>query len=115
MGALTDARTALADRLGAAGLPVTLDPRVQPPAVLVDVPVGEATELRTWSYRHVVKLCAVPPGDADALTWLLDTLAVVLGVVGPGAEWRPGTVTVADKDLPAYIVEAPASIPNPNC
>src|SRR5262245_364617 len=112
--AMATARRDLADRLTDAGIGnVSLDPRVQPPGVLVDTPAGfiPLPARAGWEVAFVVRVLAPPPGDADALDFMLATAeacAVALGVAN--VVGRSGTVTLAGKDLPAFTLELAANV-----
>ena len=109
MDAFTQARAELKATLEAAGIDnVTLDPRLEPPGVLVDAPssVEPANGGATWTLVIPVRLIAPPPGNADALDWLLATLEPVMVAIGiDEARARAGTYSLNDKDCPAYSVE----------
>jgi hypothetical protein len=104
-------REAIAGKLTAAGVAVTLDPRVEAPYVLVELPrVIGAAGIGAWNGELTVRLAAPPPGDADAAAWLLDQLEpVMVALAGATAEPFP------TGDLPGYVVTVALSIPNPNC
>jgi hypothetical protein len=98
-------RVDLAAALGAAGLPVALDPRnVSPPTVVVGLPnvVG-------WEGACVAAVeidltpVAPPPGNLDAVESLLDLVAALLGLY-PFALARPATLEVGGQLLPAYSI-----------
>lgn len=114
MNGFADARDTLAGKLTAAGVAnVTVDPRVEAPYVLVDVPEVLGTEgIGAWQVQIPVQLAAPPPGDADAIGWLLDQLEAVLVTLW-GAAARPQTV--GDNNLPGYVVTVTTTVPNPNC
>ena len=81
----------IAGKLTAAGVEnVTLDPRGSL-CVLVDLPEITGLEgVGGWSATYTIKLIVAPPGDLDALGWLLDQLEPVLVTFPAPAE--PTTV-----------------------
>lgn len=105
---LNGLRVELAGKLGAEGLPVTLDPRnVSPPVVVVGLPVVTAMVTPcVWAVDIDVHAVAPAPGNLDAVEWLLDTIAAVLLVTGgPRAEptaFDPAPGSGA-APLPAYV------------
>jgi hypothetical protein len=109
-------REDVAGKLIAGGVAnVTLDPRGQLPCVLVELPRVSGSEgVGGWQVELHVHIIANPPGDLDALGWLLDQLELVL-VTFPGAETEPTTITRNDADCPAYVVRLTRSITSPNC
>lgn len=114
----TAEREAIAGKLTAAGVPATLNPRAPLPCVLVGAPDSgsESLGIGAWPAIIPVYVLVPPPGDADGLTWQLEQLtAVLVAFPSAGTDWTPGTVTHAGDDVPAYTVNIPAQIPNPNC
>lgn len=109
-------REDIAGKLAANGVAnVTLDPRGQLPCVLVELPRVFGTEgVGGWSVEFHIHIIASPPGDRDALTWLLDQLEAVLGAFY-GAPAEPTTITRNDADCPAYVVRLMRSLTSPNC
>lgn len=115
MNTFDDVRQAMAGKLTAAGVAVTLDPAAVAPFVLVGAPtVNGAAGVGGWESSVPVVIAATPPGNADALAWLLDQLELVLRTLG-AASAVPGTYDVGGKDLPAYSISYPVDIPNPDC
>jgi hypothetical protein len=101
-----DVREEIKATLVAAGLTnVTLDPRGQPPMVLVDAPSLVETEHAgaTWNVTVPVRLIHPPPGDAQSLSWLLAHLEPVLEALSATSA-RSGTYALNEKDHPAYTV-----------
>lgn len=111
----------LAAELAPAGIPVTIDPQtLNPPCVLV-VPTRPGWPTlsgydRVGRLELAVHLLAPPPGDADAISYLLTNASTVAAAIGAkemvnityGAGQLPGltaTVTLAVADDPAGIVE----------
>jgi hypothetical protein len=113
----TEARNAIAATLTAAGVTgVSLDPRGQPPMVLVDAPSGVIPENTgtTWLLTIPVRLIYPPPGGTEALEWLLEALEPVLVALGPDeCSARAGTYSLNDKDHPAYHVEVTRQLITP--
>jgi hypothetical protein len=109
-------RAEIAGKLTANGVAnVTLDPRGQLPCVLVELPrVLGLQGVGGWEVEQHIHLIAPPPGDRDALAWLLDQLELVLTTFY-GAEAEPTTITRNDADCPAYVVRLTRSITSPNC
>lgn len=115
MSGFNDERAAIAGKLSAAGVPVTLDPRATPPAVLVAAPSIIGSEgVGGWRCEYPVQILSVPPGNAESLDWMLEALEAVLSVF-PGSLAYPGTVDVSGVDVPAYTVTLSRSVPNPTC
>ena len=115
MNVFEEERQAIAGKLTAAGVAnVTLDPRGALPCCLVDLPEITGLEgIGGWSAVYTVKLIVAPPGDLDALGWLLDQLEPVLVTFPAPAE--PTTVDHGGKECPSYVVTLNRSIANPNC
>ena len=118
MNVFDDERTVIADKLAAAGVAyVTLDPRAGPPCVLVGLPTrgGQpAIGIGAWPCMFTIEIVGTPPGDADAVSWMLDQLETVLTVL-PADDYAPSTVTRGDVELPAYVVTVNRPVSNPNC
>jgi hypothetical protein len=107
MSDLGDAREALAGKVAAAGLRVSLDPRrLNPPCVLIGTPTI-ITRVTSCTLEEVVPVYAVapPPGNADADAWLLATVETLFGVLTDATQAVPTTVTVGAADAPAYELE----------
>lgn len=116
--AFTQARRDIADALTATGLVnVSLDPRLQPPGILVDAPsrIRTGNGGATWEAMFPVRVLTPPPGDAMALDHLLVRLDPVLQALGATAEALAGTYPLNDKDCPAYTVEITRTLVVPNC
>lgn len=110
----SDARQEVADALSAAGLLVTLNPAAVPPMVLVGLPeaiVPVANSRSAWEAVIPVWIVANPPGNAEAASWLLDELPLVLNALA-FSEAEPDSYEVAGKECPAYRVEYTATILN---
>jgi hypothetical protein len=115
VSAFNDERTVIAEKLSAAGVAVSLDPRAVPPVVRVDAPAIVGTEgVGGWRCEYPVHVLSTPPGDAAALDWMLEQLEAVLATF-PGATAFPGTVDVSGVDVPAYTVTLTRSVQNPTC
>lgn len=116
MSNLNDFRGDLAGKLTAGGVDgVTLDPRVTPPAVLIDAPTVVRKEgVGGWLVEYPVLVLAVPPGNAEALVWQLEQLERILVCTGAGSA-RPTTVEHAGGECPAYTVTVSQFVSNPNC
>jgi hypothetical protein len=112
------AREEIAGKLAAAGIAATTNPRAALPCVLVGLPDSGTTSLGVGAWPAVmpVHICVPPPGDGDAAVWLLEQLtAVLVAYPSAGTDWSHGTVTHGGDDVPAYTVNIPTEIPNPNC
>jgi hypothetical protein len=108
------AREEIAEKLTAEGMEVTLDPRGQPPMVLVDAPslVARSNAGATWEVTIPVRIIHPPPGNTEALAWLLDQLASALSAV-PGDDARSTTYSLNDKDHPAYSFDVVSTLLTP--
>jgi hypothetical protein len=113
---LNDFRSELAGKLTAAGVDgVSLDPRVTPPAVLLDAPTVVRKEgVGGWLVEYPVLVLAVPPGNAEALEWQLEQVELILANTG-AAGARPTTFDLAGGESPGYSVTVTQFIDNPNC
>lgn len=111
------ARTELANRLTAAGVPnVTLDPGATPPVVLVGLPERiRSTGRAGWTCELPVWIVATPPGGPDAARWLLEQLPAVLDAARPVDRCDPATLDVGGKSCPAYVLYRTVTVPNPAC
>lgn len=105
-------RADLAGKLAATGLHVTLDPRnVTPPMVVVGLPeiTGRLTACSVAVTVDVTPV-APPPGNQDAIGWLLDALATILDATA----WEsasPSSFSLSPtQDLPAYTVAVSATV-----
>lgn len=104
MGAnLTDTYDWLIGALSDAGLPVVTDARnAQPPCVIVDPPaVSPVQSGYLVALSFPVTLVAPPPGNRDAVQWLLtaaDDVLAAATVTGGG----PGSYTLGTVECPAY-------------
>jgi hypothetical protein len=107
MSVFDDVREEIKATLETAGLTkVTLDPRGQPPMILVDAPSLVETEHAgaTWTVTVPVRIIHPPPGDATALGWMLTQLEPVMLALG-AASARSGTYALDNnKDQPAFTV-----------
>lgn len=114
MSAFAEARNAVAATLTAGGVEhVSLDPRGQPPFVLVDAPstVNPENGGMTWSLVIPVRIIASPPGNSEALDWMLTQLELALVALDPNdCTARAGTYPLNDKDCPAYLAEVSRQI-----
>lgn len=114
MSNLNDARASIAGALSAVGVKASTDPRCAVPAVLVAAPtVLEAEGIGGWSVEYPIHILGVPPGNLEALEWMLGQLELVLSVAF--GEARPRTLEHAGQEVPAYVVTVTRSVPNPNC
>lgn len=107
MSDLGDARAVLAGKVAAAGLRVSVDPReVNPPCVLIGTPTS-ITRVGGCALEEVVPVFAVapPPGNADAVDWLLDTVETLFGVLTDATDAVPTVITVGVLEAPAYELE----------
>jgi hypothetical protein len=99
-------RERVAALLTAAGLPrVTLDPRnLNPPCVLVGVPatVGRTTVCARTG-RLPVFVVAPPPGNADALAFMLTTADTVAATADVESE-SATIIEVGEVVAPAYLL-----------
>lgn len=115
MSGFNDERAAIAGKLQAAGVTVSLDPRATPPIVRIDAPAVVGTEgVGGWRCEYPVHILSTPPGNVEALDWMLEALEAVLTTF-PGTTAYPGTVDVSGVDVPAYTVTLTRSVTNPNC
>lgn len=110
---LDDERTKLADKL-ATVVDVTLDPRTVPPFVRVGVPtITTPTDgSQGWQVAYPVTVVAPGPGNADALTWLLDNVWKVLTVLSGRPTAFPGELDVGGKLCPSYTINVDAYVDN---
>lgn len=109
---LDGAREAVIDRLAAAGLPATGDPGAVPPVVLVAAPSILPTVIGgpTVDVQFAVIAIHPPPGNAEAMRWLLRTASAVIDELAPvTASASPGTY--GDPPQPAYTVTVTGSVP----
>lgn len=109
-------REAIAGKLTAAGITVTLDPRAPLPCVLVDVPRVESSQgVGGWRAVIPVRIIAAPPGTVDALYWMLDQLEPILALYPGAMPATPETYTRNDVECPAYTIPVGANVAHPNC
>jgi len=102
MGALNDIQTELVQTLEAAGLTVTTDPRTLRPGVcLVEPPRVTGVSANLSEVEWDVAVTALPPGDATAVSILLDVVDVIVAAV-PVTTANPGTYESGGQVLPAY-------------
>lgn len=115
MSVFDDVRTLYRDKLAAAGLgDVTTDPAANVPFVLVDAITITGTQgVGAWTATLPIRIVVGPPGDAAALAALQDRLQVVLTTFPAPTSAVPETF--GPRDLPAYTVTYPVTVPNPNC
>ena len=107
-------REEIAEKLTAGGLEVTLDPRGQVPMVLVDAPsvVARSNAGATWDVTIPIRVIHPPPGNTEALAWLLDQLALALSAV-EGQDARSTTYSLNDKEHPAYSFDVSTTMITP--
>lgn len=113
MSVFEDIRQDMVDKLRAAGVAATDDPRAVAPFVLVGVPsLTAASGIGAWDGAFPVWIVSPPPGDAFSLRWRLDQLEAVYGALG----FAPAYPDMwGDKDAPAYLLTYPRTVPNPDC
>ena len=115
MNVFGDLRADYAGKLAAAGLTnVTTDPNALVPFVLVDAISGPGTGAGVggWQGNLPIRIVAAPPGDGPTLAGLEEQLQVVLVTLGAAPF---SADTYGPKELPAYTVTYPVTVPNPNC
>jgi hypothetical protein len=98
-------RDAIAGKLAAGGVPVVTDPRdVTPPCIVVGLPrvIARLTGC-VYDITVPVNIVAGPPGNGDAVAWMLEQVPGVLDALGAEAA-APGTFNVAGDELPAYLI-----------
>ena len=97
--------------LDAAGLRAVDDPRnVQPPCVLVDPPSVIANQSQTLvQLQFPISVIAPPPGNRDAMMWMLDAVDDVIGAL-PISNGDPGSYNLGGTDLPSYNLTATIQI-----
>jgi hypothetical protein len=107
------ARAEVIGRLELAGVDWVDDPRdAGPPIVIVGLPVvtGRQTGCVAAAVVNVTAV-APPPGNGDAVAWLLDTVGVLMGALdtftATPTSWFTGS---PGADLPAYVVPFATSI-----
>ena len=84
------------------GVRVVTDPRaVNPPVVLVGVPVTTVADVRTATLLFPVHLITPGPGNDDAVRWQLGLLGPLLVGVRPIVDVRPGPYDTSERTLPA--------------
>jgi hypothetical protein len=110
-GYILDAYDWVVAALQAEGLTVITDPRnVRPPCVLVEPPSITQNQNKTLAQLDFpITVLAPPPGNKDALNWLLDTADEIVGAVGP-TTGSPTVYTIGNQDLPAYTLTATVQI-----
>ena len=112
MSDIGDARETMAEKVAAAGLRAVLDPReLNVPCVLIGTPTIITRE-GFCALEAVIPVLAVapPPGNADAVDWLLETVETLFGVLSDATQAVPTTVTVAAVEAPAYEVETRVTV-----
>lgn len=118
MTALGDYCQGLVDRLTVdAPTPVTVDPALLAPFILVDLPHLTATSgIGAWAAIVPIKCVVGAPGDLTARDLLLAMVEHVLKVLPAALPAEPGTYRpTVDAALPMYELAYPCQIPNPNC
>ena len=115
MSVFSELREQYRDKLAAAGLDqATTDPAANVPFVLVDaITVARPAGVGGWDGTLAVRLVTGPPGDGAALAALEDWLQVVLTTLPSPTSAVPDTY--GPRELPAYTVTYPVTVPNPNC
>ena len=114
MSNLNTERSTIATALVTAGVVASLDPSAAVPTVLVGSPsVLGAEGVGGWTVDFPIQIMAAPPGNAEALEWMLDQVEKVLTVF-PGPAF-PRTIEHLGKDVPAYLATVTRSVNNPNC
>jgi hypothetical protein len=104
---LNAVRTDLATEIAALSMKTALDPRdVNPPVVVVGLPV-----VKDWLSPCVIDVdieitaVAPPPGNLDAVEWLLDTTAALLDHFTDALATPSSFTPVAGQQpLPAYTL-----------
>ena len=113
MSALNDERAVICDKLTAAGVKATLDPRAVAPFVLVGSPsVNGGAGVGGWTVEYPVHVVAPPPASADTLAWLLEQTEMVLRTLGPTTA---DPSVYGDRQNPAYQLVYRRDVTNPDC
>lgn len=106
MSILLDAMDYVTTTLSDAGLNVVTDPRnVQPPCVIIDPPSLVAISGNLVTTDIAITAVAPPPGNLDAVRWLLTAADTVVQAVLI-TNGQPGSYTIGTTDLPAYTLTA---------
>lgn len=110
-----DLRAEWAGKLVAAGVAIaTTDPNANVPFVLVEpITLGAPQGVGAWTGTLTITIAVPPPGDADAMAALEELLQLV--VTTHPAPTSAVPTTYSQRELPAYTVTYPVTVPNPNC
>lgn len=107
---IAQARQDLVGKIEAEGYSVTDDPRnLTPPCVIVGLP-RTITALGNCAYQTeiTVTVVAPPPGNADAVNWLLASVEQLMQLLN--AERASATShTVTQKRVPGYELAVPVT------
>lgn len=102
---IAQARADIVAKIQADGWAVTDDPRdLQPPCVIVGLP-GAITATGACLYEAELTVTAVAPGpgNADAVTWLLDTTEQLMALLNADRA-TPTSFTVTKQRVPGYAI-----------
>lgn len=111
MGVIADAMAWFTDVLTDASVTVVNDPRnVQPPAVLIDLPVIESLTGDVARLTIPVVVMAPPPGNLDSVTKLIELMDTVLAAFEIASVSTttadPGIYQLGQLELPSYNIRA---------
>ena len=84
------------------------------PGVLVGVPArGVPRSTVVWEAVVVVRVIGAPPGNLDALTWLMDTTDRLLVALPGPVTFEAATEPIAGADCPVYQLTVPITLTAP--
>jgi len=102
-GGFAETLTSVVNTLKALGLAVVTDPRnARPLTVFVEAPTFDNFNNNVADITTTVRILAPPPGNQDALDWLVSRAWEIMGSDLAVAAGRPSVALIGEQQLPAY-------------
>lgn len=102
-GIFAAAQSTLVASLEALGLAVVTDPRnARPMSVLVDPPVFTCFNSNVADIEIGVKVLAAPPGNQDAVDYLISTADAIMDSAISLIRGIPGVIQIGGQEVPTY-------------
>lgn len=102
-GVFAEAQATLVASLGALGLKVVTDVRnARPITVLVDPPTFTCFNNNIAEIEFGVKVLAAPPGNSDAVDYLITTADTIMNSSISLIRGIPGVMQIGGQEVPTY-------------
>jgi len=102
-GVFSDAQAQLVASLTDLGLSVTTDIRnARPLSVVVRPPFFTIKNYNWADITFLISICAAPPGNSDAVDYMLTTADAIMDSEIVVVEGSPSTLNAGNQELPCY-------------